>query len=75
MKAMELIDEGIQINCNQTKYAAKVACAEMRRTKSLKMVNDDKTRLRYRWFDKVCKSFSFRFLALKNFSIEHFPAE
>lgn len=71
MKAVELIDNGIDIDCNQTKYAGKVVCAEMRRTKTLKIMNDEKTRLRYRWFDKVCITDFFRLSPLKT-SSQHF---
>lgn len=53
MSAMEFIDNGIQIDCNQTVYAAKVACVEMRKSKILKIVNAEKTLLRFRWFDRV----------------------
>ncbi len=55
MKAIDFIDKGIEIHCNHTAYAAKVACAEMRRTKTLKVINENKTLIRYRWFDKVRK--------------------
>lgn len=55
MTAMEFINNGVEVDCNQTAYTAKVICGRMRRHKSLKMVNGDKNRLRYRWFDKVCK--------------------
>lgn len=51
MTAMDFIDNGIQIDCNQTAYAAKVVCAEMRRHRTLKTWTADQ--LRYRWFDKV----------------------
>lgn len=53
LSAMEFIDNGIDIDCNQTAYAAKAACAEMRRSKLLKIMNAEKTRLRFRWFDRV----------------------
>lgn len=53
MTAMEFINNGIEINCNQTAYAAKVVCAEMRRHRTLKARSADKSQLRYRWFDKV----------------------
>lgn len=51
---MEFINNGIQIDCNQTLYAAKVVCSEMRKHQSIKIINPEKTLLRYRWFDKVC---------------------
>lgn len=54
-KAIDFIDKGIEIDCDHTAYAAKVVCAEMRRTKTLKILNEKKTLLRYRWFDKVRK--------------------
>lgn len=53
MTAMDFIFKGIEINCNHTVYAAKVVCAEYRRVKSLKIMNEEKTLLRYRWFDRV----------------------
>lgn len=53
IKAMDLIDKGIEIDCNQTVYAAKVVCKEMRQSKNVKMVDGDKNRLRFRWFDHV----------------------
>lgn len=65
MTAMEFIEKGIEINCNQTKYAAKVACAEMRRSTSLTVLNDEKTLLRFRLFDLVCEDLLNFFLVLK----------
>lgn len=53
LSATEFIVNGIEIDCNQTAYAAKAACAEMRRNKLLKIMNAEKTRLRFRWFDRV----------------------
>lgn len=50
---MEFIDDGIPINCNHTVYAAKLVCGEMRRRNTLKVMNAEKTLLRYRWFDNV----------------------
>lgn len=62
MKAIEFIDKGFEVDCKQTAFAAKLACAEMRRTKTLKIMNEEKTFLRYRWFDKVCKEFQGAFI-------------
>lgn len=53
MSGTDFIDNGFQIDCNQTLYPAKAACAEMRRNKILKIMNADKTLLRFRWFDRV----------------------
>lgn len=53
MTGSEFIYNGVEIDCNQTAYAAKAACAEMRRNKLLKIMNAEKTRLRFRWFDSV----------------------
>lgn len=57
MKASEFLENGIQIDCNHTEYAAKVVCAEMRRTNSLKVMNPEKTILRFNWFDRVRMSY------------------
>lgn len=54
MKAMDFIDKGIEIDCAQTTIAAKVACKELRSHKGLRMVNNNRDLLRYRWFDHVC---------------------
>lgn len=59
LSAMEFIDNGIEIDCNQTAFAAKAACAEMRRSKLLKIMNAEKTRLRFRWFDRVWQCYKF----------------
>lgn len=61
MKAMEFIDNGIEIDCNHTEFSAKIVCGEMRRYNSLKVMNAEKTLLRYRWFDNVCKHFRLKF--------------
>lgn len=53
MKSMDFFDIGIQIDCNQTVYAAKTVCAHMRRHNTLTVLNDERTLLRYNWFDKV----------------------
>lgn len=53
MKVMEFIDNGIEIDCNQTAYAAKLVCAEIRKSNQLGAVNDEKTIFRFRWFDSV----------------------
>ncbi len=53
MKVMEFIDTGIEIDCNQTALAAKVVCAEIRKSNLLTVMNDEKTLFRYRWFDSV----------------------
>lgn len=53
MKAMEFIDNGIEIDCNHTQISAKAVCAEMRRSNLITIMNDEKTRLRFRWFDSV----------------------
>lgn len=53
MKAIDFINNGIEIDCNQTELSAKAVCAEMRRSDLLSIVNEDKTRLRFRWFDSV----------------------
>lgn len=54
MTAMDFINKGIEIDCDQTVYAGKAACREMRNHKGLRMVNNNKNLLRYRWFDHVC---------------------
>lgn len=54
MTAMDFIDVGHLIYCNETGFAAKATCAEMKRTKTLKIVDKVNSILRYRWFDKVC---------------------
>ncbi len=54
MTAMDFIDRGIEIDCNQKTYAAKVTCRELRNNDAIHMVNGDKTQLRFRWFDHVC---------------------
>lgn len=54
MTAMDFIDKGIEIDCDQTVLAAKVACREMRKHKALRIVDEDKKLLRFRWFDRVC---------------------
>lgn len=61
MKAIDYINKGIEINCNQTVYAAVAMCAEMRRTKTLKILDKDKLFLRYRWFDKLNNSIQARY--------------
>lgn len=53
MKVTEFIDTGIEIDCNQTAYAAKLVCAEMRKSNTLTIMNDEKTLFRFRWFDSV----------------------
>lgn len=53
MKAIDFINVGYEIFCNETGFAAKATCAEMRRTES-SMVDEKHSILRYRWFDKVC---------------------
>lgn len=51
--ANDFIYNGIYINCDQHEFAGKAICAEFRVTKTLKMIEQDKFRLRYKWFDKV----------------------
>lgn len=53
MTAMEFINKGIEIDCDPSVYAAKVACKEMREHKGLRMVDNNRDLLRYRWFDNV----------------------
>ncbi|KAG4076310.1 hypothetical protein HA402_005753 [Bradysia odoriphaga] len=53
MKAIEFIDNGIEIDCNHTELSARAVCAEMRRSNLLSIMNDDKTLLRFRWFDSI----------------------
>lgn len=50
---MDFIDNGIQIDCNHTEFAVKAVCADMRKRNVLKVMNDEKTLLRQRWFDNV----------------------
>lgn len=71
MTAREFIDDGIQIDCNQTALMAKVVCAEMRKTGKLKIMNNEKTYLRFRWFDNV------RSISVKSSSLlkMHFPVK
>lgn len=67
LTAMDFIFKGYEIDCSSTTvYAAKVACKELRKHKALRMVDDNKKLLRYRWFDNVrqascknCNSISF----------------
>ncbi len=54
MKAIDFIDRGFEVHCNHSAYAAKVACSEFHRHKMLKVLNEKKTLIRYRWFDVVC---------------------
>lgn len=53
MSALDVILKGFEIDCSGTEYAVKVVCAEMRRTKGIKTLNEEKTLLRVRWFDRV----------------------
>lgn len=53
MKAIEFIDAGIPIDCNHTDFSSKRVCAELRKNSAIKVMNDEKTLLRFRWFDKV----------------------
>lgn len=53
MRAMDFIDRGIEIDCAQTSIAARAACKELRNHKGLRMVDNNKDLLRYRWFDHV----------------------
>lgn len=53
MKAIEFIDSGIAIDCNHTDFSSERVCAELRKNNAIKVMNDEKTLLRFRWFDKV----------------------
>ncbi|KAJ6644435.1 Sensory neuron membrane protein 1 [Pseudolycoriella hygida] len=65
MTAMEFISKGIEIDCDQTVYAAKLACREMRKHRGLRMVNDDPNLLRYRWFDNINDTVQGRYTVLR----------
>lgn len=53
MTANDFIYNGIYLNCDQHEFSGKAICAEFRETRTLKMIDQDKYRLRYKWFDKV----------------------
>uniref|UniRef100_A0A336LTW5 Sensory neuron membrane protein 1 n=1 Tax=Culicoides sonorensis TaxID=179676 RepID=A0A336LTW5_CULSO len=59
--ADEFIHQGIFINCSQTEFSAKALCAEFRVARTLKLIEDDKFRLRYKWFDKLNNSIQARY--------------
>ncbi|XP_063706224.1 sensory neuron membrane protein 1-like [Culicoides brevitarsis] len=65
MTADEFIHNGIFLNCDQHEFAGKAVCAEFRDTKTLKMIDGDKTRLRYKWFDKLNNSVQARYTLLR----------
>lgn len=54
MRVIDFINKGIEIDCDPSIFSAKLACNEMRKHKSLRMVNNNRDLLRYRWFDHVC---------------------
>lgn len=58
MTAMDFIYKGYEVNCKQNSTPARAACAELRRTKTLKSMNAERTQLRFRWFDAVRKDYS-----------------
>lgn len=54
MRAIDFIDKGYEIDCDQKVLAAKMACKEFKQSKGIRIVDADANLLRHRWFDLVC---------------------
>ncbi|KAJ6644521.1 Sensory neuron membrane protein 1 [Pseudolycoriella hygida] len=65
MTAMDFINKGIEINCDQKVVSAKMVCKEMRIQKALRMVNDNRNHLRFRWFDLINDTVQGRYTVLR----------